>query len=146
MNEQLHNDLNKYLADTAVLYIKFHNLHWNVVGKQFKNIHEYLETIYDGFADVLDEVAENIKMNGQTPLASMKDYLAVSTVKELDNIEISASETLNIAKQDIASIKAFGEAIRKTAGNEDCYDVVSMMEGHLTNYNKTLWFLEAMTK
>lgn len=146
MKEELYNDLNKYLADVAVLYIKFHNLHWNVVGKQFKNVHEYLETIYDGFADVLDEVAENLKMNGKTPLASMSDYLKVTSIQELENVEVSVTDTLNIAKQDIASMKTFAESIRKFAGKEDNYDVVAMMEGHLSDYNKTLWFLEAMTK
>ncbi|MFI3226618.1 MAG: DNA starvation/stationary phase protection protein [Clostridia bacterium] len=146
MKQELHQDLNKYLADIAVLYIKFHNLHWNVVGKQFKNVHEYLETIYDGFADVLDEVAESIKMNGKMPVASMTEFLKITSVKELGDEEISVSDTLNIAKVDIASIKKIAESIRKTASDDDCYDVVSMMEGHLVNYNKTLWFLEAMTK
>ena len=58
MKKELVVKLNKYLADVAVSYIKMHNLHWNIVGSQFKAVHEYLETIYDSYADVLDEVAE----------------------------------------------------------------------------------------
>ncbi|MDI9476708.1 MAG: DNA starvation/stationary phase protection protein, partial [Bacillota bacterium] len=27
--------LQKYLSNTAVLIVKFHNVHWNVVGKNF---------------------------------------------------------------------------------------------------------------
>ncbi|WP_287387784.1 ferritin-like domain-containing protein, partial [Lachnospira sp.] len=42
---------NKYLADIAVSDIKIHNLHWNVVGPQFKAVHEFLESIYDSYSE-----------------------------------------------------------------------------------------------
>ena len=70
MKKELVVKLNKYLADVAVSYIKMHNLHWNIVGSQFKAVHEYLESIYDSYADVLDEVAEALRMNDELPLAS----------------------------------------------------------------------------
>ena len=79
MDKKLLNSANKYLANVGVEYIKLHNLHWNVVGLNFKAVHEYLEGIYDSMAEVLDEVAELIKMEGGYPLASLKDYLAASS-------------------------------------------------------------------
>ena len=63
--------LNAYIANIGVGYIKLHNLHWNVVGSQFKAVHEYLESLYDSFADVLDESAEILKMCGEQPVASL---------------------------------------------------------------------------
>ena len=38
--------LNVFLANLAVLNIKVHNLHWNVVGLQFPLIHKMTEKIY----------------------------------------------------------------------------------------------------
>lgn len=35
--------LNVFLANLAVLNIKVHNLHWNVVGLQFPLIHKMTE-------------------------------------------------------------------------------------------------------
>ena len=61
----LNNALNTYIANIGVGYIKLHNLHWNVVGSQFKAVHEYLESLYDAFADVLDETAELLKIAGE---------------------------------------------------------------------------------
>ncbi len=78
--------LNKYLADVGVLYMKIHNLHWNVVGRDFKIIHEYLQTIYEDFALVLDDTAEVIKIEGGKPLASMKAFLAVREVEEIESM------------------------------------------------------------
>ena len=146
MKKELVVGLNKYLADTGVLYIKWHNLHWNVVGTQFKAVHEFIEGLYDALADVLDEAAEILKMHDETPLASMKDYLAVSTIEELPSVELAVSEVLAIVTKDMTDMKASAEALRVMADDEDVYDVVGMLEDHLGNYTKNLLFLKAMAK
>ena len=146
MKTELSAALNQYLANVAVEYVKLHNLHWNVVGSSFKQAHEYLETLYDGFADVLDSVAELLKMHDIQPLASMKDYLAAATIQELGSVELSTREALGIARGDLLVLKAQAESIRSAADADDVYDVVAAMEEQLSDYNKTLWFLQAMGK
>ena len=146
MKTELSTALNQYLANVAVEYVKLHNLHWNVVGPSFKQVHEYLETLYDGLADILDTVAELLKMHDVQPLASMKDYLAAATILELDSAELSTSEALGIARGDLLVLKAQAESIRSAANADDVYDVVAAMEDQLSDYNKTLWFLQAMGK
>lgn len=146
MNKNMNIEMNNYLANAQVFYVKLHNLHWNVVGKDFKPVHEYLESLYDAFADVYDEVAESLKMNGQQPLASMKEYLEVATVKELSSKELSSADVIKIALADMELLKAQAESIRTAADVEDLYDVVDLMEDHLGNYNKTIWFMHAMLK
>ena len=146
MKKELATALNTYLADLGVLYIKLHNLHWNVVGRDFKQVHEYLETLYDGVSDVLDEVAELLKMQGEQPLASLKDYLAAASVQELPSAELHSREVLAIVHGDMTNLRDQAQKIRVAADAEDGYAVVSMMESHLAQYNKTLWFVEAMQK
>ena len=36
LKKELATQVNAYLANIGVSYIKLHNLHWNVVGSQFK--------------------------------------------------------------------------------------------------------------
>ena len=86
MEKELLKNLNKYLSNLGVLYIKLHNLHWNVVVINFKATHEYFETLYDGISASLDSVAEVIKMHEGTPLASLKTYLELSTIEELPSV------------------------------------------------------------
>ena len=146
MNTNLVNAQNQYIADTAVLYIKWHNLHWNVVGKQFKAIHEYIETLYDAMADVLDESAEMLKIHGEVPVASMKDFLAITTIKELPSVQISSEDAISIVIEDMIKMKKTAQLVRGLANDEDLFSLVSLMEDHITNYNKNLWFLESMVK
>ena len=146
MKKALAVKLNKYLANLSVEYIKLHNLHWNVVGINFKAIHEYLEGLYDGVSASLDAVAELLKMHEEVPLASLKEYLAVSNIEELPSVEVKGKEALEVVLKDFQSFKALGESIRLEADEENLYDVVSAMEGDLEQFNKAIWFIKAMLK
>ena len=146
MKKELLLNLNKYLANLGVLYVKLHNLHWNVVGINFKAIHEYFENLYDGISASLDRVAETIKMHEETPLASLKSYLEVSDIKELESSEIDGKKSLKIVLEDFKKIKSLIEEIRKEADEEDLYDIVTLIESDLEQYNKSIWFIKAMLK
>ncbi len=135
MKSEITIKLNEYLANVGVLYIKLHNMHWNVTGSQFKAVHEYLETLYDAMADVLDAVAEALKMNGEMPLASLKEYLAVATIRELESRELDVKAALGITLADMEALKAQAEDIRSAANDEDQYDIVCMMVYDLAYYS-----------
>ena len=81
-------------------------------------------------------------MHDVRPLASLKDYLAVATIKEAPSVELHSSDALTIVQADLSELKTEAEAIRKGADEDDLYDVVGLMEDHLEQYNKTLWFRE----
>ncbi len=139
--------LNTYLANLAVINIKFHNLHWNVVGSQFVSVHEYLESEYDKAGERLDEVAEIIRMSGEFPIANLKEYLEISTIKEIETSkEISIKETLEIVLSDIKLQKELALQIRKEANETDDFPVANAMEDHIEDYNKQIWFINSSLK
>ena len=146
MKKELVLKSNKYLANINVNYVKLHNLHWNVLGLQFKPVHEYLEGLYDSMHEILDEVAELLKMNGEYPLASLKDFLAVAEIKELESKDYNVKEALEIALADIKLLRENAKELRALAAEEDFYPLQVMMEDHLANYNKVVWFIESMLK
>ena len=146
MDKVLVEKVNGYIANIAVSYIKLHNLHWNVIGSDFKPVHEYLETLYDAMAEVLDESAELLKINGQVPLASMQDYLKVATVKELESKDYSTKEALAIVLAYMQLLKAQASELRALANEQDQFDIANLAEDNLANYNKTIWFLSVMNK
>ena len=53
--------LNQYLANLAVWNIKLHNLHWNVVGNQFIQLHNFTEEMYDELFEAFDRGGGTIK-------------------------------------------------------------------------------------
>jgi starvation-inducible DNA-binding protein len=143
MNKQLFEKLNKHLADTGVMYIKLHNLHWNVAGTQFKAVHEYLEALYDSFTENMDEIAELMRMHGEYPAASMVDFLNITSIKELGSEKFEVKKALSIVLDDLKALNKEAVEIRSMADEDDVFDVVAMMEDLSGFYQKTIWFISS---
>lgn len=140
----MYDVVNRYLANLAVLSVKFHNLHWNVEGPQFVQLHTFTEEAYDEFFEAYDDVAEILKMRGHFPLGSMKDYLAHTTVKELDNKAIKGSAVLEILKDEYSELLELAFEIRRDADDQGDVTLVAKMEEHIASFQKKLWFIKAI--
>ena len=147
MRKELVLEVNKQIANLGVGYIKFHNLHWNVVGGQFKPVHEYLEALYDSFSDSLDEVAEVLRMKDEYPVASLKGFLELSQIKEIEESkDIHYEKVLKIVLDDLSVIKNQAKIVRNLAVEDDIIVLIDSMEGIISNIDKELWFIKSMLK
>ena len=136
--------VNEYLSNLAVLNVKLHNIHWNVVGKQFVRIHNLTEEIYDDLFAKYDEVAEMLKMKDEKPLVTMKDYLENTSIKESDEDEFSVEDSLEIVKEDLTLMKKLATEIRNESDEENDFEAVAIFEDHVSEYSKNIWFVNAM--
>jgi starvation-inducible DNA-binding protein len=62
--------LTPLLSDEYVLYTKTHNYHWNVVGPQFNDLHDFFQAQYTALNEVADDVAERIRALGQPAIGN----------------------------------------------------------------------------
>ena len=85
-------------------------------------------------------------MHDEVPAASLKEYLALSSLEELPSVELKGKDVLEIVLKDFNEFKQLAESIRALADEEDVYDVVSAMESDLEQFNKSIWFIKAMLK
>lgn len=135
--------LNKYLADLHVLYSKLHNYHWNVVGIGFFEMHLKLEEFYTATAIEIDTVAERILQLEERPLASMKSYLEVSTLKEAESVKIKPANAAGDILNDYeAVLKEIREIVLLASENNDD-QTVAILDGAIANYEKQIWMLSA---
>ncbi len=135
--------LNKYLADLHVLYSKLHNYHWNVVGIGFFEMHLKLEEFYTATAIEIDTVAERILQLEERPLASMKSYLEVSTLKEAESLKIKPANAAGDILNDYeAVLKEIREIVLLASENNDD-QTVALLDGAIANYEKQIWMLSA---
>jgi len=74
--------LSTLLADEYVLYTKARNYHWNVVGMQFNDLHKFFQTLYEELNDYVDDVAERIRTLGGKSVATLKEFLDLTRLKE----------------------------------------------------------------
>lgn len=136
--------LNVFLSNLAVMNVKIHNLHWNVVGPEFPLIHEMTERLYKMFEEQFDTVAEVMKMQGEYPLGSLEDYLNNATAEELETRDFGEVEVLEILDEDCQKIMDFANEVREEAEKNDNFQVVNLMEEYLEVYAKYHWFVRSM--
>lgn len=138
--------LQQYVSNSAVLAVKFHNIHWNVVGRNFMRVHSFTEELYDKFLEDYDEVAELLKMKNEMPLSTMAEYLENATVGEIKAKDFSIVEALEIVKKDLEAMRSLATDIRNTADEEGDFETVALFEDYVAYYSKNIWFVSAMLK
>ncbi|HHX69072.1 MAG: DNA starvation/stationary phase protection protein [Miniphocaeibacter sp.] len=138
--------LNVYLSNLNIEITKVHNLHWNIAGNGFINIHNFTEEFYNDLFEKFDEIAELIKMRKEFPLASVKDYLENSTIKEIESKDYKKDEVLNILLDDINTLRDLAVEIRQEADEKGDFILVSALEDHISGYDKNIWMISAMLK
>lgn len=74
--------LNSDLADSYLLLIKTKKYHWDVVGPQFRTLHELLEEQYQALSENIDAIAERVRALGGYPLGTAESFLKAATLKE----------------------------------------------------------------
>ena len=74
--------LNILLADEYLLFTKTRNYHWNVVGKDFKERHEFFQQQYEKLDGMIDEIAERTRQLGGATVATMNEFMRITNLKE----------------------------------------------------------------
>lgn len=142
MDKKLQEMLNVYCANFGLGYIKVCNLHWNVKGKGFITAHKYLESEYEKWAELLDEVAEHLRINGVCPPASLAKYLELATLKDKESVEVSYDEAYNIWYKDMQAQHDLACQIRAYADEIGAVDTANMLDDQIADFNKSLWMLK----
>lgn len=138
------NDLQVYLSNLQVLNTKLHNLHWNVEGKLFFQMHEKTEELYDAVFEQFDAVAEAIKINGEMPLSTLAEYLEHATLKEVKGKKFTAEEVVDTVFDDLTIVNKLARDIRNAADEAGDFTIVAMFEDIVAEWEKTLWFFRAL--
>lgn len=150
MNENYVNliskDMNKYLSNLEVLYVKLHNYHWNVVGEGFFTLHSKLEEIYNGVNDEIDAIAERIIMIGGKPLASLKEYLSNSTLKEAASNDIKSKKLVESLLADFKILLDDSKNLYSLADKNGDSVTSNIIENSISNYEKNIWMLSSYLK
>jgi starvation-inducible DNA-binding protein len=138
-------ELNILLADYHVYYQKLRNFHWNVLGKNFFDLHNRFEEMYDDTKIKIDEVAERIITLKYHPISKLSDYIEISRIKEssplLSDVEMVATiiEDHKILIVQLSKVSNRAE-IAKDEGTID------LIGAYIRALEKSTWMLNAWSK
>ncbi|GGC41355.1 DNA starvation/stationary phase protection protein [Parapedobacter defluvii] len=135
------------LADEFVLYTKTRNAHWNVEGPDFHSVHVYFEELYDELAEWVDEVAERIRSIGHYAPASLKTFLELTHLTELNAKGNNSKGFIGELVQDHEAIITYiRESIDKVSEAYKDEGTADFLTGIMEKHEKTAWMLRSHLK
>ncbi len=128
------------LANSYALALKTQNYHWNVVGENFKSLHELFGAQYEEIFDAIDEIAERIRTLGSKVEGTFENFSKLTSIK-------SGNKNLNKIEmiQDLISghevIINFLKPAIKVAQDEGDEATADMFIGRIQAHEKAVWML-----
>lgn len=142
---QLENKkLNLFLADLAVLNVKVHTIHWNVIGATFKDVHELTDDFYHVLQNQYDEFAELMKAHRIFPMGALAEYVDATNIAEIEGRDYPVYEALEILETDLVKLVATAKDVREEMLKTDTFQFSNILEEYVVIYEKYLWFVRAM--
>ena len=140
--DKITHALNALLANYSVHYQKLRNYHWNVKGSDFFDLHEDFELQYNESLQHIDEIAERIRIFGQTPLSTMTDYLRVSEIKETTT-SLSSDLMVREILSDYRLMLEYMFTVVEIAAEHSDSGTEDMIKGFIKAIEKHHWMLSA---
>ena len=135
--------LKHLLADSYTLYLQTHNFHWNVTGKQFRELHIMFEEQYNALALAVDDIAERIRTLGVAAPGTYKAFAELSAIEEVDGVP-NADEMIDILTHGHEQVVRTARNVLKLAQQADDESSASLVSDRMREHEKTAWMLRAL--
>jgi starvation-inducible DNA-binding protein len=137
--------LNKIIANYTVHYHKLRKFHWNVEGPNFFELHQQFELEYEHAKEIIDVLAERIRVFGVKTNYTLKQYIELSDIKE-DDKELTSLQMVhevlkdfNILHADLLEASNYALNAGDVATEEILTDIIRDLE-------KRHWMFTVWTK
>jgi len=139
-------ELNKLLADEVVLYFKTRNYHWNIEGQNFHELHLFYESQYKLLDQIMDDVAERIRIIGHYTEARLVDYLKLTNLLESPYTNVQEDQLKNLLASHETVINTLRRLITVFAEKQKDLGSSDFVTQLLGQHEKMVWMISAYLK
>jgi starvation-inducible DNA-binding protein len=134
--------MSRALANTFAMYLRAHVFHWNVVGPNFVQYHQYLDSLNGELFAAVDPLAEHLRAVGGLAPSGMTEFCSLSTVADPGDPqpepEAMWTELLAANDEVMESLSAAFDA----AGDDQ--GLLNFLGERLDVHAKHAWFLRSL--
>ena len=140
--EELIEKMKVLLASTFAAGLKAQGYHWNVIGSDFPQLHEFFETIYSDYQGAVDPLAEHIRqldafapqtLSRMTELSIISEDEKIPTAEKMLGNLLTCNETLsNLVKETYEMAEA-----------QKVYGLSNYLQDRITAQDKLNWMIKA---
>lgn len=127
--------LNTILANEFSLFTKTLNYHWNITGPRFHSLHTFLEGHYRELLEIMDSVAERVRILDERPIGTIKQMYTETELHDSTEKPLLAEDMLKnllkdhqLIKSQVKEVLADESLFKNEAGTHDF--LVSLLQKH----------------
>jgi starvation-inducible DNA-binding protein len=135
--------LNVRLADAFDLYSQLKQVHWNVKGSDFIQLHELYDTVAADVLEYVDGIAERATALGGLALGTARLAASASTLDEYPLDAVAGPETVEAISDRLAACGSSVRAAIELALELADQDTADLFIEVSRAIDKHLWFVEA---
>ena len=141
-SETLGAHLQQLLVDLTDLHLQGKQAHWNVVGKNFRDLHLQLDEIVDDARNFSDDVAERMRALYVTVDGRAATVAAKSSLGEFPADEIDTADTVDLI---VAAIYATSGTARRIHDDVDAEDptTADLLHAIILRLEQLAWMVDA---
>lgn len=140
--EELHNALKVVLADTFTMYFKSHSYHWNVIGPNFSEYHEFFGELYGELHGAVDTIAEEIRAANSFAPSSLDRLKELTRIQEADTIP-TADRMFQILMNDNNIVLDSLKTAYDLAEKAEELGLANFLQDRMDIHKKHGWMLRA---
>lgn len=140
--EELHNALKIVLADTFTMYLKTQSFHWNVIGPNFPQYHDFFGNLYEELHGAVDPIAEQIRAVNSFAPSSLARIKELTRIEESDTIPTADRMFQLLINDNNIVLDALKQAY-DLAEKEDELALANFLQDRMDVHKKHGWMLRA---
>ena len=140
--EELVAKMKVVLADSFTLYMKAHGYHWNVIGPDFPQLHDFLGDLYQEVHGAVDDIAEQIRQINSFAPGTLSRMVELATLSEDDAIPAAAKMVTNLLEANENLLTTITEAYIMAEDNKE-FGLSNFLQDRITAHKKHSWMLKA---
>lgn len=118
-SEQLGTHLQQLLVDLTDLHLQGKQAHWNVVGKNFRDLHLQLDEVVDTARGFSDDIAERMRAVYVTPDARAATVAAQTSLADFPADEVDTADTVDLITAGVYAAAGTARRIHDDVDAED---------------------------
>ncbi|MFD1826331.1 MULTISPECIES: Dps family protein [Mumia] len=118
-SKQMADHLQQIHVELIDLHLIGKQAHWNVVGKNFRDLHLQLDEIVDAARGFSDDVAERMRAISITPDGRAATVAERSSLPDYPSDEVDTAETVDLVTSALHAVAATARRIHDDVDEED---------------------------
>lgn len=143
--EELTKQMKVVLANVFTFYLESHYFHWNVVGFNFPQLHEFFGNLYESVHASVDDIAEHIRALDEYAPGTLGRFKELTEITEEVKILTDKEMVAKLLIDNDKVIKSFNLAF-KLAIKADAQGLANFLSERIDAHQKHQWMLRSILK